>query len=384
MYSDGASPGFQNLCYLASAPVPSAAANAVHVAHMCEALSDLGFCVTLLSPCSHPWKKDLASELRAYFGIKANFDVVGIWQSKIRWPYLQLLGRYLSRANPNWVYGRKLSGCGMAAKKGFPTIFEAHLPAWTRGWRVRREFEFLIKQPAFAGLVVISRSLRDAFLEKYPNLQEKIVIAPDGAPDWVSPEPNLLTPNGELHVGYVGGLYPGKGIELIVKLAPTCPWARFVVVGGTEREISNWRSILPRGSDNVEFVGWRPHAEVREYLSRANVLIAPYQPSVEAHGGGGELAPWMSPLKVFEYMAAGRPIIASDLPVLREVLNNEVNALMVVPDDIVAWRTALDRLRTSPEVAQRLARNARREFEEKYTWNARARRIVRAFDGHLK
>jgi len=50
----------------------------------------------------------------------------------------------------------------------------------------------------------------------------------------------------------------------------------------------------------------------------------------------------------------------------------------------VAWRTALDRLRTSPEVAQRLARNARREFEEKYTWNARARRIVRAFDGHLK
>ncbi len=89
-----------------------------------------------------------------------------------------------------------------------------------------------------------------------------------------------------------------------------------------------------------------------DLLRSYDVLIAPYQEKVCVHGGGGDVATWMSPLKIFEYMAAGRPIVASDLPVLREILEDGRNALLVSPGDVDAWCIALNKLRNHPDIAQ--------------------------------
>jgi glycosyltransferase involved in cell wall biosynthesis len=76
-------------------------------------------------------------------------------------------------------------------------------------------------------------------------------------------------------------------------------------------------------------------------------------------------------------MANAKPIISSDLPVLREVLTHEVNALLCEPDDIEAWVAAIERLKDDQGLRVRLSERARRDFDTKYTWSKRAETIVR-------
>ncbi|MEI6412775.1 MAG: glycosyltransferase family 4 protein [Pseudomonadota bacterium] len=113
-----------------------------------------------------------------------------------------------------------------------------------------------------------------------------------------------------------------------------------------------------------------PHREVPALYQEADLVLLPYQPELEH-------ADAISPLKLFEAMAAGRPIVASDIPPLREILRDRENALLVPPRDVNAWRIAIKTLRTDPALAIRLAETARREAQA-YDWRTRAARIARA------
>ena len=106
-----------------------------------------------------------------------------------------------------------------------------------------------------------------------------------------------------------------------------------------------------------------------------DVLLAPYQEDTRVPGGLNT-ARWMSPIKIFEYMASRKPILCSDLPVLREVLCHEENALLLPPREPQAWASALARLNSDAALAERLAETALRNFEERHTWQERARKIL--------
>ena len=90
---------------------------------------------------------------------------------------------------------------------------------------------------------------------------------------------------------------------------------------------------------------------------------------------GENTGAWASPLKMFEYMAAARPIVATDLPMVRGILKDEHNALLVPPRDAKALRAALQRLAANPKLSERLATNARSDVAQ-HTWEARARHIL--------
>ena len=99
----------------------------------------------------------------------------------------------------------------------------------------------------------------------------------------------------------------------------------------------------------------------------------PYQKRVAA-SSGGDISCYLSPMKVFEYLACGRAILSSALPVLSEVLTPQ-NSLLLPPDDLDAWTIALQNLRHAPEQRQRLAERARSDAQQ-YSWEARAQRIL--------
>lgn len=103
------------------------------------------------------------------------------------------------------------------------------------------------------------------------------------------------------------------------------------------------------------------------------MVLAPYLSKVLAGSTEGiEIGRWMSPLKLFEYMCAGKPVIASDLPVIREVLDHQKNALLCDPGRPEEWVNAIRLLKENPSEGQRLAGEARKKFEEKYSWQKRA------------
>jgi glycosyltransferase involved in cell wall biosynthesis len=114
-----------------------------------------------------------------------------------------------------------------------------------------------------------------------------------------------------------------------------------------------------------------PPADVANHLSRADILVLP-------NSANAVSSRYTSPLKLFEYLAAGRPIVASDLPALREVLRDGINALLVPADDPAALAASLLRLIQDRPLAARLARTA---FDDAalYSWDARAARLESLF-----
>ena len=165
---------------------------------------------------------------------------------------------------------------------------------------------------------------------------------------------------------------------MILEMAARIPDANFLLVGGEPDEVQRvQRTVKSLGLDHVVLAGFVPNAELPRYHAACDVFLMPYQQRVAA-SSGGDISRYLSPMKLFEYMACGRPILCSDLPVLREVLNPS-NAVLLSPEDVDAWVSALQSLRDNPDRCLALSGQARREVES-YTWEARAQHIFVGID----
>lgn len=372
------------LCYLASTPIPSRNAYSVHVMKMCQAFVSADCMVRLITPNMSGIVESKYTEFE-YYNVKPSFEHIrGYWPSRIKgraYIHAVVSHRLVRQFQPDFVYGRFLAGIYRTALSKIPVALEMHAPIVDAGMASERLFRQLIKRREFRQLVVISNSLANWYIENYPSLSSKLTIAHDGA-DLVDKSGQLLFSNdGFFEVGYVGHLYEGKGVEIIEQIAPMCPWARFHVIGGTEEDIAYWKRRLQLV--NVVMHGYKPYAETRKYQESFDVVLAPYQDKVRVCGGLGDVAKWMSPLKIFEYMASGTAIVASDLSVLQEILRHEYTAILCAPRDIDDWAKQLRRLKEDEQLRLALGVNARNEFEEKYTWSKRAERLSAAIDSWL-
>src|SRR5690606_4186482 len=127
---------------------------------------------------------------------------------------------------------------------------------------------------------------------------------------------------------------------------------------------------------NIFFHGYKPHAEIPRHVASFDIVLLPNQQQVQTFSGGTDIGRWTSPLKMFEYMAAKKPIICSDLPVLREVMNHESNCLVCAPEAPEKWASAMKRLASDEVLGRNIATQARNDFVAKYTWTRRAERIL--------
>ncbi len=366
------------IAYLSSSMIPSRSANSIHVMKMCAALAGLGHEVSLVAREGDVW----VESDHAIYGVEECFEILKCPRpprvpGEMAFQALAAAVK-LRGVAPDLIYGRDVLSVAAVARRGIPIVYEAHsVPSW----RYRSVVAWLLRRPNFARLVVISDALRREYEQLHASLSgDKVLVAHDAA-DRPSDRPapaltkRLRGRNGRLRVGYIGHLYPGKGIDVVAALAERMSELDFHVVGGTEEEIHAWQERA-RGSSNLIFHGFVAPALTDAYRRAMDVLLAPYHKrNVHVSGGGGDISRWMSPLKIFEYMAAGKPIVASDLPVLREVLTDDVDALLVEPEDLDAWQRALRRL-VDPALRQRLGRRALARFEAQHTWDLRAQRVL--------
>jgi glycosyltransferase involved in cell wall biosynthesis len=220
------------------------------------------------------------------------------------------------------------------------------------------------------GLVTTTAGIRDSLAEAY-GARGHVRVVPNGCdvPEGPCPAPSAEHPP---RVVYAGQLYPWKGVDLLVEAMAAVPGARLVVLGGLsgEPDLGRIRArVAGLGlSERAELPGSVPQAQVAGELRRAAVIVVPFLRSrmTERH---------TSPLKAFEAMAAGRPIVISDLPSTREVLRHEETALLVPPGDADALADAIRRLLADAALARRLAGAAFVEAR-RYSWDTRARAIL--------
>lgn len=362
-----------HIAYLANSPVPSKAANVVHVMKMCNAFANNGYQITLLAERAQEFHAGEPTRLFDEYGV-AGFELC-LLERKSGMLKLEIerVREALQRGATHF-FGRSLFGSYGAAIAGKPSLLERHLPL--KGGELAIATD-LFQQPSFRGLIVISRALAQWYERRFPQLKGRIHVVPDAAdpPTEGGAAFEFVGMEGaSFRVGYAGHLYPGKGAEIIVALAERMPWVGFHVLGGYEKDVAYWQNQTAH-LRNIVFYGFRPQRDVSSFLRGLDVVLAPYQRQVTVHGGG-EASAWMSPLKIFESMAHAKPIVSSDLPVLREVLTHEHNALLCDPDDLDAWVASIERLRADHGVASALARTANAEFLGNHSWKRRAQRII--------
>jgi glycosyltransferase involved in cell wall biosynthesis len=363
------------LAYLHSGSIPSVYANGVHVMRMCDAFTEAGHEVTLyaLPGSVH------ADDVYDYYGVRHRFPIYTI-SAPTRIVLLGMGIRALRvradvrRSRPDLAYGRDLYSLA-AVSDLCPLVYETHMLWDNRAWRwLERR---LFRARTLQRVVTVSAILADDYRRAFPELNSlDLLVAPDGAdpPKPAGPTVRLPGRAEALKIGYVGHLYPGRGIDVILDLAGRLPGLDFHLVGGTTEDRSHWqsRSRLP----NVYFHGHQPPATLGSYYRSFEIVLAPYQTKVGCAGGIGDISRWTSPMKLFEYMSQRRAIIASDLPVLREVLTDRVNCLLCPPADLTAWAAAIIELAADQELRRSLGTEAQHQLLTRYTWRQRVDRVL--------
>jgi glycosyltransferase involved in cell wall biosynthesis len=366
------------LVYVAGSIIPSRTANSIHIMKMCAALGHNGHDVTLVIP-DRPERAQSVSDVFGYYGTDPVFRIVALPWLRVpgrSLPFAWLAARLAEGLRPDFVYGRTVQACYFSVLRGIPTIFESHVPLAEYDRVGAWMFTRMIPHAELRRVVVTSDALRRHYEQEHPALLGRLRTAPDGADEVPEAAPHERAQHDGrdvLKVGYVGHLYRGRGVELIAELARRCSWAEFHVIGGMQHDIEEWRRRCA-AITNLVFHGFCPPAQVQAHMARLDVMLAPYQRRVAIYGNSGDTSRWMSPLKIFEYMAARKPMIASDMPVLREVLDDS-NAILVDPEDVDAWQNALTSLR-DPERCEQLGTKAHQDFVAYYTWRARADRVL--------
>lgn len=377
--------GNLKLVYAHPVRIPGQAANTVQVVKACSALEAAG-CDTVLSiPLDRPFLNRWNEIAMAYnpdcqFGLwRIPFDHLPA-RSLVFGGLSALLTRLAAR---DVLMTRSISVASAAVTAGVPTVLELHSPIDTERPAVVKRFHALVASDRLLLLVVISDALKSHFEGRWPALAERILSAPLGGERVTVVDHTATLQSAHFNVGYVGQIYPGKGMEIVLPLALACPWADFHIVGGSEQDIDHWRAKAG-SARNLTFHGFVPHARTGSYLAAFDVVLAPYQRVVRGAGNDvANLADWMSPLKAFEYMAHGKAIVASDLPVLREILTHDETAILVPPDDATAWIRALNALKDNIDLRSRLGRGAKARMEREFTRDAWARKVIGGIQSRL-
>lgn len=338
-------------------------------------------------------------DIYEYYGVEETFGLIGLpsidaikrvsldWPVFNRFPFVQIAHLvqllsftlnamlYLATLGGGVVFSRDLLPLvaikSASLRKDRTYVFEVHtLPRssvsrWVHLWAARRVDH----------IVVISDAIREFYLQAgfQPS---KILIARDGfneglfssLPSKSVAQSQIGIPEDCLVAVYAGHFYHWKGVDTLLEAAVSMDdkWLMYLI-GGIGRDLERVRG---GAADNVFVLEHMSQLEASRYLAAADVLLIPNS------GTEAISSLYTSPLKLFEYMAVGRPIIASNVQAISSVLTHEVDALLVPPDNPNAIVAALERLSCDTMLAERIG-NAARIRAGEFTWEQRAARIKR-------
>jgi len=360
--------------------VPSRWAHTIQQMRMAEALVELGHDVHVLTQ-SHPLHRLMpAFDYQRWYGLDHSVPVVELhsWRASLHRLQRQVLASGFARPAVRWALG---SGAELAytrhpevlrecVERDLPVLYETHRPECDE--RFHRAAEVAHDPRVLAWATVTEELARRYVAWGVP--EEKLVVLPDGVSAAMidrDVEPADLAPLGvdaNRPVGvYCGHLYESKGIATLLEAARRAPEIQLLVVGGWESDVREWRK---RAADlpNVRLPGFVTSAESACYMAAADFVLLP-------NSARHPEATVTSPLKLFEYMASGRPIVASRLPVFDGVLEDGRNCWTFTPDDPEDLALRLRHAAANPDEGEALVRAAREDVR-RFSWDRRAAALL--------
>ena len=345
---------------------------------VCEGFVEAGCSVDLWAPGSRTCF-DSIEELSSFYGIDMAPRIAIVPRHARRaWAICCWAAAAIRASNAaDFTYCRDARAALALRTLGMATVLEVHSPAImeTKPWKA------LMKWPLRRHLtiVAISRALEERLDDETRTRCVKVVCEPDAvqqsklAPSACTSPDRGKSPQRRLNAAYAGTIAPGRGIELIHQLALKSPEINFHFAGRVHESLRDWFKRKLMTQENVTYAGELRPSAISDWLYHADCLLAPYVPGSQTMQNEDSTA-WMSPLKVFEYMASSRPILISDLPTIREVLD-ERSAVLLPPQEVEPWHAALRRLLGDRDYYASQARESLR-LVERHTWKSRGARIL--------
>jgi glycosyltransferase involved in cell wall biosynthesis len=374
--------------YIWSRPIPSPDADTQQVMKTIDALIAEGASVDLILPQSRHMRQvgmsAFEAELRAYYALHSQLSlraVRGVEPSRIELerPVHALLSCLSFGARSyDVIYTRSRTAAMLCALRGGPVVFETYRMLGKEHPLLVRVYARLAAQPNLLGIITHSH-VASASIEAVGFPAHKLAVIHNAFdPDDVMPRMSREQARAELGLDstqriacYTGDTRARKGMPALLDMAALTPEVRYLVGGGRPEAIAALEAeVARRALSNVSVLPWRPARELRPLLYAADVLLIPPSATpLEAHGRT------VLPMKVFHYLATGRPILGPALTDLQEVLVHGQNAWLVPPDDARGAAAALRKLLQDRALADALAAGAARSTEG-LTWRARARTLL--------
>jgi glycosyltransferase involved in cell wall biosynthesis len=299
---------------------------------------------------------------------------------------------------PHVLYERYALFCNAGARvaraHNLPYVVELNAPLIEerqRHWGLAMpDVARTIEREVFSGadaILAVSRPVRDYAIAGGAS-PERVTVLPNAV------DPQLFAAGGSemgaavrakhdlgsaVVVGFVGSLKPWHGVDLLLegvaRLADR--ELRLLVVGdGPEGETLRARALAPDLAGRVVFTGAVPHAQIGAYLAATDIAVAPYRAPM-----GEDSAFYFSPLKVFEYMAAGRPVVAPRLGQIVEIIEHGRQGLLYSPDDPGELAAHLLELARNPALRAQMGRAGAELVSQRYTWRGNAQRLAELVEG---
>ena len=369
-----------NILYVFPEPLPLPRARGIQVAHTVAALAKAEVMVSLAYVPSNK-----ANPLAAYGvepprglefvpfsrGLPAPFSWLPVHSNRL---FFRRLRRWLKQESrecdgPALIMVRhlKIAHALLDEFPNTPLLYEAHevfaeVAPPDKRERLARIEESVLRRAA--ALVAVTHGVADDLKKRY-RLDREIHVLPD-AVSWPAHIPEKPWRDAGRHIIYAGSFFPWKGVQDLVAAAGLLPDCRVTLIGGSPERIREYQKQVPAHGAEVVFAGHLPHTETLKALSAACIAVLPNRAEPNSL--------WSSPLKLFEYMAAGCAVVAADLPSVREVLAED-EAVWAAPGDPEALAAGIRRLVKHPEQARRMGERLR-ERARNYTWEARTEKLV--------
>ncbi len=365
------------LLYAFPEPFPLERARGVQVAHTVVELARLDLGVELVYVPNPPL------DPLGYYGIEvpAGLCLTPLSRS-LPWPFdrvhsnrlfLWRLERRIAASPDVLVFVRhlKLAAMLLQNRPGRRLVYEAHEVFSDTAPERKRPYQFgMEKRVMRDAALVLANSVPTAMRLRELYGEREIEVLPNGV-DWPQRLPEKDWEHAGQHIAYAGSFFAWKGVSDLVRAAHELPGCHITLFGGDARQVARERHQALEGGAQLEFRGHVPHQAVTSELVKTCIALLPNRDDPDSR--------FTSPIKLFEYMAAGCAIVASDLPPLREVLAED-EAVWVRPGDPASLARGIRRLVADPALGRRMGERAR-EKARAYTWRARAERLARLLQG---
>jgi len=276
------------------------------------------------------------------------------------------------------VHSRDWNFVKAAIKNGIPTIYEQH-------HHENKKFEpEIVRNPLFQIAVTVADTVRDSMIENGMP-PEKVITLHNGfnnlflarqtaaAENW---RQQLLADNRQHLAVYAGGLYPFKGVDMLVDVAQELPEVQFAIAGGDSSQVTAYQQLAKdKQVNNINFLGYLPQNQLTSLLQAADVLTHPHCLT--------EAATFTSPLKFFDYMASGTAIVATEIPSLMEFKSGNIAAIWCEPDNPYKLAQSIrDSLAKYPRQVEGYAETL--DFVKQFSWENRIEKILGYVDADVR